>query len=73
MSINYEGLSVCEAFNVVEVMHQYFYIYIFCTQAMKFVTDALSQDSGEVRAAACVCLKNVSRSVKVCNVHNSLS
>ncbi|XP_015058647.1 armadillo repeat-containing protein 8 [Solanum pennellii] len=33
-------------------------------EAMKFVTDALSQDSGEVRAAACVCLKNVSRSVK---------
>ncbi|XP_060216021.1 uncharacterized protein LOC132643578 isoform X2 [Lycium barbarum] len=33
-------------------------------EAMKFVTDALSQDSGEVRAAACICLKNVSRSVK---------
>ncbi|KAK4709009.1 hypothetical protein R3W88_029934 [Solanum pinnatisectum] len=33
-------------------------------EAMKFVTDALSQDSGEVRAAACVCLKNVCRSVK---------
>ncbi|MCD7446350.1 hypothetical protein HAX54_005957 [Datura stramonium] len=33
-------------------------------EAMKFVTDALSQDSGEVRAAACFCLKNVSRSVK---------
>lgn len=33
-------------------------------EAMKFVTDALSQESGEVRAAACICLKNVSRSVK---------
>ncbi|XP_059315265.1 uncharacterized protein LOC132065757 isoform X1 [Lycium ferocissimum] len=33
-------------------------------EAMKFVTDALSHDSGEVRAAACICLKNVSRSVK---------
>lgn len=54
-------------------MHHIFDIYIFCLQAMKFVTDALSQDSGEVRAAACVCLKNVSRSVKVRDVHNSLS
>ncbi|OIS99082.1 hypothetical protein A4A49_03655 [Nicotiana attenuata] len=33
-------------------------------EAMKLVGDALSHDSGEVRAAACICLKNVSRSVK---------
>ncbi|CAN4121008.1 unnamed protein product [Withania somnifera] len=33
-------------------------------EAMKFVTGALSQESGEVRAAACICLKNVSRSGK---------
>ncbi|CAN4119880.1 unnamed protein product [Withania somnifera] len=34
-------------------------------EAMKFVTNAVSQESGEVRAAACICLKNLSRSVKI--------
>ncbi|CAI9774496.1 unnamed protein product [Fraxinus pennsylvanica] len=33
-------------------------------QAFNFLTDALTHDSPEVRAAACICLKNVSRSVK---------
>ncbi|XP_019155555.1 PREDICTED: armadillo repeat-containing protein 8 [Ipomoea nil] len=33
-------------------------------EALKLVTDALSSKSPEVRVAACICLKNVSRSVK---------
>lgn len=33
-------------------------------QALKFIIDALSHDSSEVRSAACICLRSVSRSVK---------
>uniref|UniRef100_A0A5B6ZSE1 Putative armadillo repeat-containing protein 8 n=1 Tax=Davidia involucrata TaxID=16924 RepID=A0A5B6ZSE1_DAVIN len=33
-------------------------------QVLNLVTDALIHDSADVRAAACICLKNVSRSVK---------
>lgn len=55
-----------------EDMHQIFDSYFYLLmQAMKLVGDALSHDSGEVRAAACICLKNVSRSVKVCDSNNS--
>lgn len=34
-------------------------------QVLASVTEALAHDSSEVRAAACIFLKNVSRSVKV--------
>lgn len=34
-------------------------------QALKFINDAMIHDSAEVRAAACICLKNISRSVEV--------
>ncbi|KAL8129342.1 hypothetical protein V2J09_018497 [Rumex salicifolius] len=33
-------------------------------QVLKFIIDALSHDSSEVRNAACICLRSVSRSVK---------
>lgn len=33
-------------------------------KALKFVTNALTHDTAEVRAAACICLRNISRSVK---------
>ncbi|XP_027152067.1 armadillo repeat-containing protein 8 [Coffea eugenioides] len=33
-------------------------------KALQFMVDAMSHDSAEVRAAACICLKNVSRSVE---------
>ncbi|KAL3620395.1 hypothetical protein CASFOL_035307 [Castilleja foliolosa] len=36
-------------------------------EALKFVTEALAHDSADVRAAACIFLKNVSRSVKFMN------
>ncbi|KAI8573189.1 hypothetical protein RHMOL_Rhmol01G0259400 [Rhododendron molle] len=35
------------------------------SQVLKLVTDALTHDSADVRAAACSCMKSVSRSVKV--------
>lgn len=35
-------------------------------QGLQFITDALNNDNADVRAAACICLRNVSRSVKVC-------
>ncbi|TQD77412.1 hypothetical protein C1H46_037055 [Malus baccata] len=34
-------------------------------QALKLVSDALTHDSSEVRTAACICLRCVSRSIKV--------
>lgn len=43
-------------------------LLLFIFQALKLVTDALSCKSPEVRVAACICLKNVSRSVKVCSI-----
>ncbi|KAK4358881.1 hypothetical protein RND71_021110 [Anisodus tanguticus] len=55
-----KGLSVTEAFSAVEAMHQSFDIYIFFMQAMKFVTDALSQDSGEI-----LHLKGAARCIKL--------
>lgn len=33
-------------------------------QALNFITDALSHATADVRVAACICLKNISRSVK---------
>ncbi|KAF3452534.1 hypothetical protein FNV43_RR02967 [Rhamnella rubrinervis] len=33
-------------------------------KALNFVTDALNHDSPDVRAAACICLRSVSRSIK---------
>lgn len=38
-------------------------------QVLDFVTEALAHDSAEVRAAACIFLKNVSRSVKVSHMN----
>lgn len=37
-------------------------------QVLASVTEALAHDSAEVRTAACIFLKNVSRSVKVYHV-----
>ena len=34
---------------------------------LNLVTDALADDSADVRTAACICLKSVTRSIKVCN------
>ena len=33
---------------------------------LDLVTHALTHDNADVRAAACICLKSVSRSIKVC-------
>lgn len=33
-------------------------------KGLQFITDALNNDNADVRAAACICLRNVSRSVK---------
>ena len=37
-------------------------------QVLASVREALVHDSAEVRAAACIFLKNVARSIKVCHV-----
>ncbi|KAK6235591.1 hypothetical protein SCA6_010928 [Theobroma cacao] len=42
-------------------------------QVLNLVTDALTVDSADVRTAACICLKSVTRSIKVCNVGNSFA
>ncbi|XP_021279429.1 armadillo repeat-containing protein 8 isoform X2 [Herrania umbratica] len=42
-------------------------------QVLNLVTDALTDDSADVRTAACICLKSVTRSIKVCNVGNSFA
>lgn len=39
-------------------------------QVLNVVVDALAHDSADVRSAACICLRNVSRSIKVCNSRN---
>ncbi|CBI16370.3 hypothetical protein VitviT2T_007897 [Vitis vinifera] len=42
-------------------------------QVMNSVIDALTHDSGEVRAAACICLRSVSRSVKNLSAGNFMN
>lgn len=41
-------------------------------QALDVITDVLTHDTAEVRAAACICLKSVSRSVKVRNLNSKI-
>lgn len=38
---------------------------ILLMQAVNLITDALNHDGSDVRAAACICLRSVSRSIKV--------
>ncbi|GER46049.1 armadillo repeat-containing protein [Striga asiatica] len=42
-------------------------------KVLNYVTEALAHDSADVRSAACIFLKNVSRSVKVCKDQINLS
>lgn len=40
---------------------------VLSMQAFNSVKDALLHDCADVRAAACICMRNVSRSVQVCS------
>lgn len=37
-------------------------------QVLNLVVDALTHEDSNVRTAACICLRSVSRSIKVCNM-----
>ena len=40
--------------------------YTFVLQVLNLVVDALTHEGASVRIAACICLRSVSRSIKVC-------
>lgn len=44
------------------------FLYTFVIQVLNLVIDALTHEDASVRTAACICLRSVSRSIKVCNM-----